>query len=219
MSNDYYTALGVSKGADLKKIKKAYREVVKKYHPDVAHSREGVERFLEVREAYETLGDPDKRERYDLEQRQTDARVTVMRATEIVRTRRSYLDDMEGQFSFVDEFFEGFVPGFFDLERGRIRGKDLYFEAILSPEEARRGGVFPVTVPVSEPCPRCMKTGRVNDLFCPVCSGMGRVRSDRAFSLAVPANVSHGTEMQISMEDIGLQDTSLYIRVLIDPSM
>ena len=54
MHRDYYIVLGVSRGADLKKIKKAYRTVVKKYHPDATHSHESGEKFREIREAYDT---------------------------------------------------------------------------------------------------------------------------------------------------------------------
>jgi len=219
MSDNYYTALGISKGADLRKIKKAYREVIKKYHPDMTGSTEGVDRFLEIREAYETLGDEAKRKRYDLELgRGRFDRITSTPA-EIIQHNRSIFDQIERSFSFTDEFFEGFVPGFFELERGRTSGKDLYFEAILSSEEAKRGGLFPVSVPVIEPCPRCNKTGYVDAFFCPVCSGIGRVTSERTFSLRIPPHARHGTVIRLSMEDIGLKDAWLYVRVLIDPFM
>ena len=64
---DYYIVLGVGRGADRDKIHKAYRTVVKKYHPDVARNRENAGKFLEIREAYETLSDEEKRKQYDAE--------------------------------------------------------------------------------------------------------------------------------------------------------
>jgi len=217
MPEDYYIVLGVSRGADIDKIKKAYRRVAKKYHPDVARSRESAEKFREVRAAYETLADEERRRRYDEELAQRGSEIRISRVPEIIERRRSPLDDMERFFSRTDEFFEGFLPGFFDLEKGTIRHKDLYFEAILSPREAVEGGLFPITVPVIEPCPRCGRTGFWEDFFCPVCSGYGRVQSEREFSLSIPSNVRHGTEIRLSMEDIGMRDTHLHVRVLIDP--
>jgi molecular chaperone DnaJ len=217
MPEDYYIVLGVSRGADINKIKKAYRRVAKNYHPDVAHSKESAEKFQEIREAYETLGDEERRRRYDEELAQRGSEIRISRVPEIIEHRRSPLDDMERFFSRADEFFEGFLPGFFDIEKGRIRDKDLYFEAILSPREATRGGLFPITVPVIEPCPRCRRTGFWENFFCPVCSGYGRVQSEREFSLSIPPHVRHGTEIRLSMEDIGMSNTHLHVRVLIDP--
>ncbi len=62
---DYYKILGVAKSADEKAIKTAYRKLARKYHPDVSKGKDSASRFQEVSEAYEVLGDPEKRKRYD----------------------------------------------------------------------------------------------------------------------------------------------------------
>ena len=64
-SPDYYTVLGVSPGATSPQIKKAYRTLAKRYHPDVNHGSDAASRFREITEAYDTLIDPDRRRRYD----------------------------------------------------------------------------------------------------------------------------------------------------------
>jgi DnaJ-class molecular chaperone len=74
-------------------------------------------------------------------------------------------------------------------------------------------------VPVVEPCPRCSRTELWEDLFCPVCSGYGRVRSEREFSVGIPPHVKHGTEIRLSMEDIGLRGANVNILVLVDPEL
>jgi molecular chaperone DnaJ len=217
---NYYVVLGVSKGADLDKIKKAYRTVVKKHHPDVTGSQESKKRFLEIREAYETLSDEIKRRQYDeeLERKGSPLRVTNVR--EIIDARTTRLDEMESAFSsFVDDFFEGFLPGFFDRDNRASKGKDLYFEAILSPEEAAHGGLCPVRIPVLEPCPVCRKSGLLDHFFCPTCNGYGRIRAEREFSLSIPPNVTHGTEIKLSLEDIGLKNAYLTVAVYIDPEL
>jgi DnaJ-class molecular chaperone len=217
MPKDYYLVLGISRGADLNKIKKAYRSVAKKYYPDLSALHEGAEKFREIREAYETLGDEAKRRRYDEELARQRSELRITRVPEIIESRRSLYDEIDRFFSRTDEFFEGFLPGFFDIERRRIRGKDLYFEAILSPREAAEGVLFPVTVPVVEPCLRCKRSGFWENFFCPVCYGHGRVQSEREFSLSAPPNVKHGTEIRLSLEDIGLRDVYLNVRVCIEP--
>lgn len=217
MAKDYYIILGISRGADQKKIQDAYRKIVKKYHPDLASSKENAERFLEIREAYETLSDERQRREYDEKLASRGSELRISRVPEIIERRTSLFDQMGDFFSSVDEFYSGFLPGFF--HRGFGRGKSLYLELILTPREASEGGLFPITVPVVEDCPRCSKEGLWEEFFCPVCRGYGRVRSKREFSLSVPPRVSHGMEISLSMEDIGLRGVELHVTVLIDRSL
>ena len=211
---DYYIVLGVNRGANLSKIKRAYRTVIKRYHPDITHTKESTAKFLEVKEAYETLSDEQKRIRYDEELAGKESELKISKQSKNLARTRNLFDEIEGMFSsFTDDFFEGFMPGFFDSARARIIEKDLYFEAILSPKEAADGGLFPITVPVIEPCPRCSKTGLWEDFLCPVCSGYGRVKSKREFSLSIPPRVKDGTKIRLSMEDIGLRN--VYINILV----
>ena len=220
MPKDYYLVLGITKGSDLNKIKKAYRTIAKKFHPDVNQSLEGRKRFLEIRDAYETLSDETKRKEYDQELANQEGSIQIANVREDVVRRKFVFDRIEQFFSSsADEFFEGFVPGFFDRAQRVKKNKDLYYEAVLSPEEAARGGLFRISVPVFEHCPRCGKTGLWKGCFCPVCNGYGRVRSKRQFSLNIPPHVRHGTEVRISLEDIGLNDSCLHVTVLIDPDL
>ncbi|MBN2034384.1 MAG: DnaJ domain-containing protein [Deltaproteobacteria bacterium] len=214
---DYYIVLGVTRGADPKKIKDAYRTVVKQYHPDLSGNLSTTEGFLEVKEAYETLSDEEKRKRYDVELAREGSAPRIKKVPDLVRERRLQFEGLERLLSRTDDFFSGFLPGFCDVEKGKIREKDLYFEAILTPREAAEGGLYPVTVPVLEICPRCSTGGIWKDVFCPVCRGYGRIWSERGFSLSIPPGVRHGTEITLCMEDIGLKNTYLNIVVHIEP--
>lgn len=217
MPRDYYFVLGINKTADLSRIKKAYRTVAKKHHPDVSHAPESAARFREVREAYETLSDDSKRRRYDQELAKQDSHIRISRAAQTIERRKSVFGGIEEFFTHADDFFSGFVPGFFD--RGVGRTKDLYYEVILSTREASRGGLFALTVPVIANCPECGKTGYWDGFFCPVCYGYGKVRSERKFSVSIPPNVSQGTEIRLSLEDIGLKGCCVNIVVLIEPDL
>jgi len=65
MPRDYYIILGVSRNAELNKIKRAYRKAIKRFHPDLTRSGEDTEKFMEIKEAYDTLGNEEKRRKYD----------------------------------------------------------------------------------------------------------------------------------------------------------
>jgi len=216
---DYYIVLGVTRGADPKKIKDAYRTVVKQYHPDLTGNLSTTEHFMDVKEAYETLGDEEKRKRYDVQLARQGSELRIRKVSEVVRERRSRFEGIGSLLSRTDDFFSGFLPGFFDVEKRKIREKDLYFEAILTPKEAAEGGLFPVTVPVLEFCPRCRTTGMWDIFLCPVCKGYGRVQRNREFSLSIPPGAKHGAEITLSLEDIGLKATYLNIVVRVEPNL
>ncbi|MFC1840399.1 hypothetical protein ACFL1N_12510 [Thermodesulfobacteriota bacterium] len=126
----------------------------------------------------------------------------------------SRFKEIESVFSTkTDDFFEGFIPGFFDKDKGSTREKDLYFDAILTPDEAAKGGLYPIVVPVMIPCPVCSRSGFWEGLYCPLCDGLGRIGSERKFALSIPSNVSDGTEISLSLEGIGLKECFLHINV------
>jgi molecular chaperone DnaJ len=216
MAKNYYVTLGISRGADLNQIKRAYRKVAKKYHPDSTRSGDS-QQFREIREAYETLADENARRHYDAQLQRPPAPVRISSVSETIQQRSSFLHDIKGFESLVDEFFEGVVPGLFNKERYRPLRKDLVYEVILSPREAMHGGLFPIRVPVIEKCPRCEQTGFWDSLYCPECNGYGHRQAEREFSLSIPPHTADGTEAVLSLEDIGLAGVNLFVCVQIDP--
>ena len=218
MIKNYYVTLGLSRGANLKQIKKAYRKVAKEVHPDTTQSTDS-QRFREIREAYETLADKNARRQHDARLQSDPTPVHISSVTDYLKHRSSMFNEMKHFESFMDEFFEGFVPGFFHKERYRSPRKDLYYEITLSPSEAMHGGLFPIRVPVIEACPRCDQTGHWNDFYCPGCNGHGHRQAERTFSMSIPPRTVHGTEATMSLEDIGLPGVNLFVRIQIDPRL
>lgn len=217
MAKNYYAVLGVSKDANLEKIKKAYRTVAKKYHPDAGGSSKDSEKFMEAKEAYETLADEASRKKYDRELERQASGLRIKSMPRVVRKRPPFFDDVDSLFSLMDDFFSGFMPGFF--ERRERSGKDLHVEVILSPAEAARGGLVTMTIPIIEPYPQCGTGTMWSDLLCPACHGYRKVRVEKQFSLRVPPHVQHGTEIRVSLGDIGLKNTYLTATILIDPTI
>jgi len=214
MPSDYYMVLGVERGADMSRIKHAYRNAIKRYHPDGTGTGTDADKFMAAQEAYEVLSDRDRRRAYDAALKREGIPVRITDLRETVRKRRQAWDELRETRTFMDEFFGGLVPGFY---RRRFRRpsspKDLFMEVVLTPEEAIQGGVFPVAVPVFEPCTECDQWGRQSNFFCPACRGYGAVRSRREFNLTIPPNIQHETSAEVSLDDLGLPGVRLLIDV------
>lgn len=164
---DYYEVLGVSKTASDEEIKKAYRTLAKKYHPDISKEENAAEKFKEVQEAYEVLSDPTKREQYN-----------------------QFGHEGPNMGQGFDGFNFGGFGGFEDIlssvfgggrTTGRTqsnRGADLRTSITLTFEEAAFGVEKEVTINKYETCSACSGLGAEskNDVtVCPKCRGRGRV--------------------------------------------
>ena len=216
MPANYYMILGIERGADPDQIKRAYRQAIKRYHPDKAGSATDSRQFRQAREAYEVLSDIDRRRAYDAQLNREGIPVPITNLREDAVRRRRAWRAMRDTASPLEAFFEGLFPGYRRPDQRRpSRNRDLYMEIVLTPEEARLGGTFPVAVPVVRPCPDCAR-GRYRERFdCPSCRGRGTVRSRREFGLEIPPQIPHGTTAMVSLGAIGLPDTRLSIDIRI----
>ncbi len=182
---DYYQTLGVSRDASQDEIKRAYRKLARKYHPDVSKETNAEARFKEIGEAYEVLRDPEKREAYDNLGR-------GYHAGEDFRPPPGWErgSDFSGGFSGVDagafsDFFEALF-GHQHAARGpfgagfRMRGEDQHARIRISLEEAYHGATRTLTLQVPE----------VDD--------RGRVRrGKRSLSVRIPAGIRAGQKIRL----------------------
>jgi len=172
---DYYDILGVDKDASQKEIKKAYRKLAKKYHPDMNDGDEQAsEKFKEISEAYEILSDPDKRKRYD-QYGHSGINEEDFNFDDFARGGFGGFEDI------FDMFFGGGMGGRTRSSRRRRpqRGRDLQYKLNISFEEAAFGAKKKITIPRSETCPKCNGTGAENESdikTCPKCNGQGQIR-------------------------------------------
>ncbi len=167
---DYYEILGVSRNASKDEIKRAYRRLARKYHPDINKSPEAEERFKEINEAYEVLSDPEKRATYD--------RYGHAGPPGVGFEGWGFRDPFE---IFEEVFGFGFGP-----RRGARyapqRGSDLRYNLTISFEEAVFGCEKEIEIPRMETCPVCHGTGAkpgTTPIRCPQCNGTGEVRHAR----------------------------------------
>ncbi|MGD1702791.1 molecular chaperone DnaJ [Dapis sp. BLCC M229] len=173
MARDYYEILGVSRSADKEELKRAYRRLARKYHPDVNKEPGAEERFKEINRAYEILSDPEMKARFD---RFGEAGVSGGGAS-------GFSTDFSDSFADIFEsFFSGFSGGVGTQGRrrtGPVRGDDLRLDLNLDFHEAIFGGDKELTIKHLETCETCNGSGAkpgTRPQTCSTCGGTGQVR-------------------------------------------
>ncbi|XP_047956405.1 chaperone protein dnaJ 1, mitochondrial isoform X1 [Salvia hispanica] len=173
-ARDYYEILGVSGDATVDEIKKAFRALAKKYHPDANKNNPSASRkFQEIREAYETLKDPDKKTHYDRLRRSSKTNGT--RSSDNFNTGSSRFRHAHGA-QFSDSFHKIFSE-IFENETENVGG-DIQVELVLTFSEAAHGCTKHFSFDADVPCDSCGGRGHPLDaqtIMCPTCRGIGRV--------------------------------------------
>ena len=219
---DYYEVLGVSKNANEKDIKQAYRKLAIKYHPDRnPDNKEAEEKFKEAAEAYEVLSNQDKRSRYDQFGHQGMA------------GNRGFGGgmNMEDIFDQFGDIFSGFGGGFSSSRNRQIKGSNLRIRIKLNLKEICEGVTKKIKIKRLTPapntqygtCPQCNGTGSITKIAntilgqmqttstCPHCQGTGKIITNRASGsdaqgmiqqeelteINIPAGVSEGMQLKI----------------------
>ena len=222
---DYYETLGVSKNASDEEIKKAYRKLAMKHHPDRNPGKDSEEKFKEAKQAYEILSDPEKRSAYD-------------------QFGHAGVNPQGGGFSgggFSDAFGDIFGDIFGGGQRrDRVyRGADLRYNLEITLEEAARGTETKIRIPtleecatchgsgakpgteaatcttcgghgqvrmqqgffsVQQTCPRCNGSGKMITNPCTSCHGEGRIKKHKTLSVKIPAGVDTGDRIRLAGE-------------------
>ncbi len=218
-AKDYYVVLGISRGESPRGIRKAFRDLVREYHPDRA-GPEGTPLFRDVVEAYRVLSDPSRRRAYDASLRERDpdhlgprsgvrpvAREAPLGARDLFHARSQILPSAN---ALLDRILRNFM--------GRVTAKGEHAEPLLcdialDEDEARRGGVLPIRIPIIIPCAICHGRGSVADFPCRSCDADGEARSEIVVPLEVPPGVRSGTVLETPLDPWGVRNLWLRARI------
>jgi len=175
---DYYDALGISRDASQEEIKRAFRKLAFKYHPDRSKIPDAEEKFKEASEAYAILSDPEKRRQYDASGFEG---IKKQYKQEDIYNRQNF-QDIFSEFGFDgNDLFNRIFGGGFTFQQGQPephRGRDLEAQMEITLEQAAFGTELEVTLPRVKRCTKCGGSGvepGSHFVTCPKCHGSGRI--------------------------------------------
>jgi molecular chaperone DnaJ len=190
MAKDYYQTIGVAKGAALADIKRAYRKLARKYHPDLNPGDKSAEaKFKEIQEAYSVLSDPKKREQYDRFGSAGEFPAGGGPGGAGASPGFEGFDFSDYGSSTFHDFFENLFSGAggraaAGAEPGKEPGEDLNYTMKVGFEDAIRGVQTRIRVNRLAACDRCGGRGFISgsgQRACPTCGGTGRSQMHRGF--------------------------------------
>ena len=232
---DYYKILGISSNASQDEIKKAYRDLAKKNHPDANRGiPEAEARFKDISEAYSVLSNPEKRKKYDELRKYGEAAGGDWFSIDPFANAGHQPWNFEGRgftasgsgFSFSEILKEMF--GFDDparnyapTQRSAPKKQKFSAEVKISFEEAVYGAEKLLELKLQSPCPRCHGRGVLGFMQCDVCGGKGKIQQRRRIKIKIPPGIEDGHVLKL--RNVGFssgsngQATDVYVTTRIAP--
>lgn len=212
---DYYATLGVPETASQDEIHRAFRSLARQHHPDVSKSKKGSdEKFKEINEANEVLGDPGKRRKYDaLRERWQPGQPFEPQGGAPGPGWAGAGPGMDEDMHFSGTGFSDFFEKIFGMRGGQAgwrpmedsaeeepspaRGRDVEADILVTLPEALRGSKREVTLRRATPCSRCQGAGQAGGRLCPACGGRGTAMKTEVYAVTIPPGVHEGQRLRL----------------------
>ncbi len=183
---DYYKILGLDKNASQEEIKKAFKQLARKYHPDLnPNDKNAEEKFKEINEAFQVLSNPEKKEKYD---KYGDSAFSEEDLSQF-RNFNFDFEDLFKDFGFGD-IFNIFGRGERGYESDYQEGEDIRYDLNISLKDAFLGVKKTIKIKVKERCEECNGTGGKESKTCDKCNGKGKIRTVKRNGFAQFVSVS-----------------------------
>jgi molecular chaperone DnaJ len=225
MTRNYYAILGVLPTATLDEIRSAYRNRAKQFHPD--RYGENSVPFLRVQEAYDVLGDPESRSTYDHSLRGSGINIAFIDGStpveilprkptveQIRDPRRSMeLGTIFPQISFRNgfpSFDEIFDELWNELNQPPVtkseKHRTLTMEVLLTPDQAHRGGMVRINIPIEHACPACHGRGDIGPFECWRCAGTGSAPEELSLEVEYPPGIRDFYRVALPLDHYGIHN-------------
>jgi molecular chaperone DnaJ len=220
LGKSYYLTLGVARNESAEGIRHAFREHVKRYHPDrVGPAR--LEFFDKILEAYHMLSHPERRRDYDRGLADAGDQPSAPAPVSLAPLDSSGLPQLAGTLParcIKDALFESALARVSqNLIAAHIPQRSsperLGVTVILSAAEALQGGMVDLAVPSCTPCKRCGGTGRSRFFACDLCDGEGLREEEEIVRMRVPPNVGDGALIEMPLRGLGLHNFYLCVHI------
>ena len=205
--NNYYDILGVRRDASEPEIKRAYRRLARKYHPDVNPGDKSAEaRFKKINEAYEVLSDKETRKKYDRfgdqwQYADQSARAGRQQAPSWDFGRSAGATGFDFGETDLDSLFNDLLRGTrthtYTRRAQPRRGQDIKSPIEVTLEEAHHGTTRTISLQITEPCPTCRGSSRIQNVPCSSCKGTGALNKVNHLEVKIPPGVDNGSRVRI----------------------
>lgn len=219
---NYYSILGVTPNSTDAEIKSAYRTLARQYHPDI--NPNGVQKFKDISEAYETLSDVKKRSQYDTINGFFKTEKKEQQFTSAQKADEEYKKNNTKEYKKKNNQFNKKINELFEelnKKQKPEKGLDINEEISISLKEAIKGSERTINILSSSQCTHCKGKKFINGLKCHICDGTGEERIQRKIKVKIPANIVNGSKLRLANEGglgkNGGENGDLYIKINIKP--